>query len=109
LPGWTRWCHSGSAASAAPDRRWPAAPSGGESDWPASQWERSRRPPWRRRSPHGAADTHTPPAQSKELYAAAHEPKQLWIVPGAEHVGCYDTARQEYERRVTQFFRDALL
>src|SRR5205807_6301621 len=58
---------------------------------------------------HGEMDTHTPPAQSKELYAAAHEPKQLWIVPGAEHVGCYDTARQEYERRVTQFFRDALL
>jgi uncharacterized protein len=58
---------------------------------------------------HGEADSHTPPAQSKELYAAAHEPKQLWIVPGAEHVGCYDTAREEYERRVTQFFREALL
>jgi dipeptidyl aminopeptidase/acylaminoacyl peptidase len=58
---------------------------------------------------HGDADTHTPPAQSEQLYAAAREPKQLWLVPRAPHVGCYHTARQEYERRVTQFFRDALL
>ena len=58
---------------------------------------------------HGALDTHTPPSQSEELYAAAHEPKQLWIVPGAGHAGCYDTATREYERRVTHFFRQALL
>jgi uncharacterized protein len=58
---------------------------------------------------HGEADSHTPPAQSKEIYAAAHEPKQLWLVPGAEHAGCYDTARDEYERRVSHFFREALL
>jgi dipeptidyl aminopeptidase/acylaminoacyl peptidase len=58
---------------------------------------------------HGEADTHTPPAHSRELYAAARDPKELWIVPGAGHAGCYDTARDEYERRVTHFFRQALL
>lgn len=58
---------------------------------------------------HGALDTHTPPSQSEELYAAAHEPKQLWIVPGAGHAGCYDSATTEYERRVIHFFRQALL
>jgi fermentation-respiration switch protein FrsA (DUF1100 family) len=58
---------------------------------------------------HGEADTHTSAAQSRELYAAAREPKELWIVPGAEHAACYDTARAEYERRVTHLFREALL
>lgn len=57
---------------------------------------------------HGGADSHTPPAQSEALFAAAREPKQLWIVPGAEHIRCYDTDREEYERRVTHFFRAAL-
>jgi fermentation-respiration switch protein FrsA (DUF1100 family) len=58
---------------------------------------------------HGDADLATPLSQARELYAAAGEPKQLWIVPGAHHVACHDTARDEYERRVTAFFRAALL
>src|SRR5947209_2520271 len=58
---------------------------------------------------HGEADTHTPVSQARELFAAAHEPKQLWTVPHAPHVGCHATAREEYERRVTHFFCQALL
>ncbi len=58
---------------------------------------------------HGEADTYTPASQARALYAAAAEPKQLWIVPQATHVNCHQVAKEEYERRVTTFFRRALL
>jgi dipeptidyl aminopeptidase/acylaminoacyl peptidase len=34
---------------------------------------------------HGADDRDTPPAHSRRVFAALHEPKQLIIVPGARH------------------------
>jgi fermentation-respiration switch protein FrsA (DUF1100 family) len=42
------------------------------------------------------------------LYAAAREPKELWIVPGAGHGGYMGFAPQEYVRRVTAFFDKGL-
>jgi fermentation-respiration switch protein FrsA (DUF1100 family) len=42
------------------------------------------------------------------LYAAAHEPKELWIVPGAGHGGYAGLAPQEYAQRVTAFFDKVL-
>ncbi len=39
---------------------------------------------------------------------AAGEPKELWLVPGAEHTGGLDAQPEEYERRVTAFFDRAL-
>jgi uncharacterized protein len=42
-------------------------------------------------------------------YAAAKEPKELWIVPGGAHGTNYRIATQEYERRVLDFFNQALL
>jgi len=42
-------------------------------------------------------------------FAAAREPKQLWIVPGGAHGTNYLVARQEYERRVLEFFNQALV
>ena len=41
--------------------------------------------------------------------AAAREPKQLWIVPGGAHGTNYLVAPQEYERRVLEFFNQALV
>ena len=57
---------------------------------------------------HGTADTLIRPNDSRELYAAAGNPKQLWLVPGAAHVQSYHIARDEYQRRVTSFFRQSL-
>jgi len=33
----------------------------------------------------GSADRHTTEAQTRALFAAANEPKELWLVPGASH------------------------
>jgi fermentation-respiration switch protein FrsA (DUF1100 family) len=41
--------------------------------------------------------------QSLRLYSAAREPKELYLVPGAEHAAAYTVAGIEYERRVLSF------
>jgi uncharacterized protein len=51
----------------------------------------------------GSEDRHTTLAQSHALFAAAHEPKELWEVPGAAHVDFASFAPAEYERRVLAF------
>jgi alpha-beta hydrolase superfamily lysophospholipase len=57
---------------------------------------------------HGAADELTPVAHAEELYAAAGEPKDLWIVPGAPHCCAYFADREAYVARVAAFFAGAL-
>jgi fermentation-respiration switch protein FrsA (DUF1100 family) len=42
-------------------------------------------------------------------HEAAGEPKALWEVPGAGHVGGFEARPREYERRVTAFFDRYLL
>lgn len=37
------------------------------------------------------------------LYDKAKEPKELWLVPGAPHVGAHQTEKSEYEKRVLEF------
>ena len=46
---------------------------------------------------------------NRNYYAAAKEPKTLWEIPEASHVGGLDARPREYERRVVSFFDDALL
>jgi fermentation-respiration switch protein FrsA (DUF1100 family) len=46
---------------------------------------------------------------SAKFYAAAHEPKTLWKVPGADHTGGIEARPAEYERRVVGFFDKNLL
>jgi fermentation-respiration switch protein FrsA (DUF1100 family) len=41
-------------------------------------------------------------------YRAAGEPKAIWGVPEAGHVGAQDARPREYEQRVTGFFDEAL-
>lgn len=53
---------------------------------------------------HGLADTRTPPSHSQELNAANPEHTQLWLVPGAKHVGAYTATPQEFRDRVLNFF-----
>ena len=42
-------------------------------------------------------------------YAAAREPKTLWIIPEAGHIEGLSVRPQEYEEKVTAFFDEALL
>jgi len=56
----------------------------------------------------GAEDQHTTLQESKEMFAAAAEPKELWIVEGAKHTDLYADSREEYEHRVLSFFKSRL-
>jgi uncharacterized protein len=44
-----------------------------------------------------------------DYFRAASEPKTLWKIPEATHVSGFQARPREYERRVTDFFADALL
>jgi fermentation-respiration switch protein FrsA (DUF1100 family) len=46
---------------------------------------------------------------NKGFYAAANAPKEIWEVPGGQHIAGITTRPQEYERRVVGFFDRALL
>jgi hypothetical protein len=56
-------------------------------------------------APNGGNVEH----MSKEYYALAAGPKQIWEMPTARHVGGIYDQPAEYERRVVGFFDDALL
>lgn len=53
---------------------------------------------------HGEADTTIDPRDALLLYNAAQGPKDLWIVPGADHCGAYFADRPRYVKRVIDFF-----
>jgi fermentation-respiration switch protein FrsA (DUF1100 family) len=53
---------------------------------------------------HGDADTLIPVSHAHQMFAAAREPKKLWIVEGAEHCGGYFADRAGYVARVARFF-----
>jgi len=52
----------------------------------------------------GTADRTIPPRHSQRIYEAARGPKELWLVPGAEHSAALGRAPEEFERRVVSFF-----
>lgn len=56
----------------------------------------------------GDKDQHTLLVETQRLYQAANAPKELWIVPGADHVDLYEFNRKAYEIRVLVFL-DRLL
>jgi fermentation-respiration switch protein FrsA (DUF1100 family) len=51
----------------------------------------------------GGADRHTTPEETRRLFAAAPEPKRLWIVPGAAHGDFQAASPAEYRRQVLDF------
>lgn len=51
----------------------------------------------------GRDDPHTTLANTESFFAAASEPKTLWIVDEAEHVDLYQFADREYRTRVVAF------
>lgn len=56
----------------------------------------------------GEQDRHTTLAESQQMFSAASEPKELWVVPRAEHIDVYPIAKAEYEQHVLGFFRKYL-
>lgn len=56
---------------------------------------------------HGAADQDVPVADAHQLYRAAREPKDRWIVPGAAHRKIEEVAGEEYRQRIVEFFARA--
>lgn len=58
---------------------------------------------------HGTADADVPPANSERILAAAGEPKELVLVPGATHgMPIWSVDKAAFERRVLDFFARAL-
>lgn len=56
----------------------------------------------------GERDQHATIEQSRTLFDAAPEPKELWVLPGAAHQDYYRLAPREYERRVLKFLNRTL-
>lgn len=56
---------------------------------------------------HGTDDAMIRVAEAHMLYAAAGEPKTLWIVPDCEHVQLFHLHPDEYLGRVEEFFMRA--
>jgi alpha-beta hydrolase superfamily lysophospholipase len=57
---------------------------------------------------HCLGDTVILPRNAEEIFAAARQPKQLWMIPGGRHIRGHDVASDEYERRVNAFFNSSL-
>jgi uncharacterized protein len=56
----------------------------------------------------GEHDNLLAPETAADMFAAACDPKELWIVPGGGHVDTLSLVPAEYEQRVITFFNNAL-
>ena len=56
----------------------------------------------------GAEDQHTTLEESRQMFNVAAEPKELWIVERAAHIDLHAVRKEEYERRVSGFFKGQL-
>ncbi len=57
---------------------------------------------------HGDQDTIVPVWTSRKLFEKASEPKRLWIIEGANHLGCRRAGGKKYETTLAAFFKEAL-
>jgi dipeptidyl aminopeptidase/acylaminoacyl peptidase len=57
---------------------------------------------------HETGDLVVPTDNSLRNFAAARQPKELWLVPGASHGQAHTVAKAEYENKVDNFFRAAI-
>ncbi len=58
---------------------------------------------------HGKSDAFIKYQYSEELFAAANEPKELWLIDDANHNNVHDIGKKEYEERIVKFFERWLL
>jgi len=52
---------------------------------------------------HGLQDSVVPASMSQRLYNAAPDPKQLFLIPGADHVKIYQAGDKSYLRAIQTF------
>ena len=52
----------------------------------------------------GEGDKLIPAENGQKLVAAAGEPKELWIIPGADHGSTFVAAGSMYGEKVGEFF-----
>ena len=52
----------------------------------------------------GDGDRLIPAENGRKLFASAKEPKELWIIPNADHGATLAAAGSAYEKRVGEFF-----
>lgn len=57
---------------------------------------------------HCVGDTLIPIEHAQRIFAAAHEPKELWTVDDGDHCGAYFADRVGYVARVAAFFNQYL-
>ena len=53
----------------------------------------------------GTSDRNVPARHTKRILKAAIGPKEMWLVPGADHSAALGKAPQEFEQRVVKFYR----
>ena len=56
----------------------------------------------------GTHDRHTTEADTRRLYEAAPDSKQLWLIPGVGHADFHEVTGDEYRRRVLAFLTIAM-
>jgi len=52
---------------------------------------------------HGEKDDYVPTWMVYDLFKAKSEPKELWVVPNADHATSYKLNKEDYTERVKQF------
>ena len=57
----------------------------------------------------GELDDLVPAFMARQIYDAAREPKEMWIVPSAHHVDFPQLVPEEYSRRLLDFYSRSLL
>jgi len=57
---------------------------------------------------HGKADRIVPWKMSQELYDAAGEPKDLWLIDGMDHTEVWEADPESAQRRLLDFYERAL-
>lgn len=53
---------------------------------------------------HGGKDSIVDPRDAPLLYGAAGEPKEIWLLPNADHCGAYFEDRMAYVKKIIDFF-----
>ena len=57
----------------------------------------------------GGESDHTVPAKMAEaLFRAAREPKQLYVIPGADHGSYVEKGGATYEAKLVEFFEKSM-
>ncbi|OGR87039.1 MAG: hypothetical protein A3A86_00860 [Elusimicrobia bacterium RIFCSPLOWO2_01_FULL_60_11] len=52
----------------------------------------------------GAADQRMPVTEGEGIYETARQPKEIWVIPGADHGEAFDKAGPEYQKRILDFY-----